>query len=148
MGSPNGSNDTTHTPPPLSFYNTFKSTGSAVSFPPRIQYFLIWFIFQICEECKSVFLFLEQSLISAIGSKFVLKQWVQTSALYIAGTIYSNKEDKVSRIWHLMVYHSEADLIWLDGPFSGNWFCNTHRSPSDFALTSAKLITSPRSTPT
>ncbi len=23
MGSPNGSNDTTHTPPPLSFYNTF-----------------------------------------------------------------------------------------------------------------------------
>jgi hypothetical protein len=24
MGSPNGSNDTTHTPPPLSFYNTFK----------------------------------------------------------------------------------------------------------------------------
>jgi hypothetical protein len=25
MGSPNGSNDTTHTPPPLSFYNTFKA---------------------------------------------------------------------------------------------------------------------------
>jgi hypothetical protein len=24
MGSPNGSNDTPHIPPPLSFYNTFK----------------------------------------------------------------------------------------------------------------------------
>jgi hypothetical protein len=24
MGSPNGWNDSTHTPPPLSFYNTFK----------------------------------------------------------------------------------------------------------------------------
>jgi hypothetical protein len=25
MESPNGSNDATHTPPPLSFYNTFKN---------------------------------------------------------------------------------------------------------------------------
>jgi hypothetical protein len=30
MGSPNGSNDTTHTPPPLSFYNTFKANSASI----------------------------------------------------------------------------------------------------------------------
>jgi hypothetical protein len=30
MGSPNGSNDTTHIPPPLSFYNTFNAVRRAI----------------------------------------------------------------------------------------------------------------------
>ncbi len=32
MGSPDGSNDTTHTPPPLSFYNTFNTENEIIFF--------------------------------------------------------------------------------------------------------------------
>ncbi len=47
MGSPNGSIHTTHTPPPLSFYNTFKAKQVNIEaiqinfiFGPSSQFFI------------------------------------------------------------------------------------------------------------